>query len=135
MRTLKRPWLLLSLTALLAIAPRNARAADWGINTKINLVEGTYVPDGIYVWVSTLPPSSAGCNSNPGLGTVLAYPASGVTTSDQKENVKAVYASLVNAVAEDMTVRIGGLNRTQANGQCSIQEIYFAPYSTPTGPQ
>jgi hypothetical protein len=29
MRTLKRPWLLLCLTTLLATAPRNARAADF----------------------------------------------------------------------------------------------------------
>jgi hypothetical protein len=29
MRTLKRPWLLLGLTTLLATAPRNARAADF----------------------------------------------------------------------------------------------------------
>lgn len=127
MRTLKLPWLLLCLTTLLAAAPRYARANDWTIDTKINFVEGTYIPTGMYLWVKTPPPASAGCHTDNN-GTVLAYRGlAAANVTDRKENIKAVYASLVNAAGAGLTVRIGGLNQAATpNDQCNVQLIYFS---------
>lgn len=113
------------MIALLAAMPRFARAADWSIDTKINFVEGTYIPDFMYFWVKTPTPASAGC-SRDASGTILVFRALGVaTTSDKKENVKAVYASLVNAAAVGANVRIAGFNRTP-DDHCNVQLIYFS---------
>jgi hypothetical protein len=57
MRTLKRPWLLLCLTTLLAIAPRNARAADLCVAVNDGFGSGgtTFVGKGF------IPPTHGTC--------------------------------------------------------------------------
>ncbi len=118
------PWLM--LTTLLVAWPWYAAAADWEIDTKINFVEGTSMPTGIYFWVAKKPPVSAGCKTD-GLGTVLAYRARALEgADDKKENIKAVYATLLTATAADLTVRIGGLNANRTpNDPCNVEVIYL----------
>ena len=116
----------LILTTLLMAWPWYATAADWGIDTKITLVEGTYIPTGIYFWVETQPPASAGCHTD-GNGTVLAYRARVLSNRDKKENIKAVYAALLTATATGQPVKIGGLNANRTpNDACNVEVIYFS---------
>jgi hypothetical protein len=116
-------WLI--LTTLLVVCPGYAAAADWVIDTKVNIVEGTYIPTGIFFWVATPPPATARCLTDDS-GTVLAYRARAVGDNEKQENIKAVYDLLLTAIAANVPVRIGGLNGNQTpNDQCNVEIIYL----------
>ncbi len=103
--------------ALVLLATSSASAYDWEISdAKVNIVEGTYVPNNISFQIEKSSPGGS-CPS----GQWLNWFGQGTTDQLKRENVKGVFALLLAAKVTGTTVTIYGNN----NSNCTIDFIHL----------
>jgi len=109
---MKSPLKLLSCVAWL-VFPTMAHASDWTIEANVQTLEPSYVPNLVVFAVNATGGSCAA-------GNWLSWGAVGPDYASRAQNVQAVMATLLTALATGKKVRLYGRNT-----DCSIEHIHL----------
>ena len=105
---MKRLFLIPLLIA--AFIPGQAMAYDWVVTTKVAFIEGSFVPENL--------PFGLANNSNSNCSR-LSWSSIISDAGDKTQNMQAVYALLVTAMAGNKSITVYG------NNDCTVNYIYL----------
>ncbi len=86
-----------------AVAPNMALANDWSIETRVQVIETTYMPGRV---VFTVDSNAGSCAA----GAWLVFFARGATEAERIASTQAMLAGLMTARAANRPVRLYGFN-------------------------
>ncbi len=96
------------------ITPTNAYAYDFSQIVTISKVEATYMPSNIHFQVS---------NGDTSCYWYIWYPHGSMET-EQRDNIKSVYASLMTALLSNREVEMF-VSYVSGNSDCRVEFIHF----------